>query len=331
MPANLDNLARAKRDFSPARITILGAGLMGTALAIEHARFGLKVTLFDVDQGKLENASVSIKKILNILADSSEINQKDSEKFLDAITLEQNVEAALTDTPFILEAITEKRDLKKDLYSLIDKTAPLEALICSNTSYLNIFELIPDRRLGNCLITHWYTPPYIIDLIDIVPSNPGYMPLAESVAAFYREKGKHPIVFKKFIAGYIANRLQSALNLEAFHLMESEGISALEIDESIQHGLALRLLLLGQMKKADFTGLEMVRNGLATGAYKPTDPKGSSKILEGLLAQGNTGVPSGKGFYDYGGKSPEEIYEMRDRELIDLKRVTNRFLDERKI
>ena len=109
--------------------------------------------------------------------------------------------------------------------------------------------------------------------------------------------------------------------------MENEGISAVDIDESIQYGLALRLLLLGQMKKADFTGLEMVRNGLATRAYQPPEFDGNSKILNTLLAQGRTGVSSGMGFYEYGSKSPKEIYEERDRQLLALKRLTNAFLD----
>ena len=314
-------------EFSPTQVTILGAGLMGTALAVVHARLGLKVALFDVDHTRLEQAKASIKQILNTLLFTSEIDRQESKTFLEAISLEQDLDAALRSSAFVVEAITEKKELKQDLYAHIDKAAPVEALICSNTSYLDIFQFIPSHRLSRCLITHWYTPPYIIDLVDIVPSEPAHLPLAHSVASFYRAKGKHPIVFKKFLAGYIANRLQSALNLEAFHLMENEGISAMEIDESIQYGLALRLLLLGQMKKADFTGLEMVRNGLATRAYQPHDLKGRSKVLDHLLSEGRTGVPSGRGFYDYEGKSPSAIYEERDRKLIALKRLTKPFLD----
>lgn len=327
MPFKLVKLDPFDHEFSPTQVTILGAGLMGTALAVVHAQLGLQVTLFDIDHTRLEKAKGSIKQIFNTLVSSSEIDCQESKVFIEAICFEQDLEIALGSSFFVVEAITEKKELKQDLYADIDKAAPVEALICSNTSYLDIFQFIPSRRLSKCLITHWYTPPYIIDLVDIVPSNPTHLPLAHSVASFYRAKGKHPIVFKKFLSGYIANRLQSALNLEAFHLMENEGISAIEIDESIQYGLALRLLLLGQMKKADFTGLEMVRNGLATRAYQPPEFNGRSKVLDHLLSEGRTGVPSGKGFYDYDGKSPSEIYEERDRHLIALKRLTKPFFD----
>jgi 3-hydroxybutyryl-CoA dehydrogenase len=327
MSVNLIIGAPAKEAFSPSQITILGAGLMGTALAVVHARLGLEVLLFDLDQSKLELAKDSTQQIFHTLLSSADINEHESKRFFNAIRFEGDLETALANTTFILEVITEKKDLKKVLFKQIDEIAAPEALICSNTSYLNVFEIVPERRLKNCLITHWYTPPYIIDLIDVVPSDPIFMPLANSVADYYRAEGKHPIVFKKFVAGYIANRLQSALNLEAFQLMENEGISAVDIDESIQYGLALRLLLLGQMKKADFTGLEMVRNGLATRAYQPPAFDGKSKILNTLLAQGRTGVSAGMGFYEYGSKSPKEIYEERDRQLLALKRLTNAFLD----
>lgn len=300
--------------------TIIGAGLMGHALAAVHAIGGLSVRLFDNNQGQLKQSEELIKKIFETLETGYLLTKAAHKTALDRISFSADLPEALSGADLVLEVVTEKPEVKRVVYEQIDRFAPEQAVIASNTSYLNIFPFVAPHRQPNCLIAHWYTPPYLIDLVDIVPGPETKPEVIARMAALYQSMGKHPIVFHKFIPGYIANRLQSAINLEAFHLLE-EGFSAEDIDASIQHGLALRLCLMGQLRKADFTGLEMVRNGLASRAYSPPAATGKSAVLDKLIDEGRKGIFSGKGFYDYENTPAETLLKERDAEIIALKKA----------
>jgi 3-hydroxybutyryl-CoA dehydrogenase len=97
--------------------------------------------------------------------------------------------------------------------------------------------------------------------------------------------------------------------------------TAQEIDAAIIHGIALRLPILGVFAKADFTGLPMMQHALRNRMYEPPPVRGHSETLDRLIAEGKTGVMSGAGFYDWGGKDPVALFEERDRRLIALKRA----------
>jgi 3-hydroxybutyryl-CoA dehydrogenase len=133
--------------------------------------------------------------------------------------------------------------------------------------------------------------------------------------------GKEPVVFEKFISGYVANRLQSALTLEVNRLIDEGVATPAQIDRSIIHGLALRLPVLGHVMKADFTGLPLMQMALANRTYTPPEASGASATLDLLLTAGRTGAMSGRGYYDWGGRSPEELFRARDRKLIAIRKA----------
>ena len=136
---------------------------------------------------------------------------------------------------------------------------------------------------------------------------------------FYLGMNKKPVVFERFISGYVANRLQAAMGLEITKLLDEGWASAKVIDDSIKYGLALRMALTGSLMKADFAGLELMQQGKANMTYDPPTPKGSSPVLDRLLASGRKGVMSGAGYFDYGDMTPTELFRNRDLGLLRLK------------
>jgi 3-hydroxybutyryl-CoA dehydrogenase len=133
--------------------------------------------------------------------------------------------------------------------------------------------------------------------------------------------GQKPIVMRKFVPGYIANRIQSAIGLEVQKLLDDGVASAEEIDAAIIHGIALRLPILGVLAKADFTGLPMMQDALRNRMYTPPELRGRSESLDAQVAAGRTGVMAGAGFYDWKGRDPAQLFEERDRRLLALKRA----------
>jgi len=294
---------------------------MGHALALVHALGGCRVRLQDSDEAVRSGAPALIDSALATLTDENAISTSAAEHTKDRIKTVADITDAVEDTDLVVEAVTENRDIKRDVYVEIDAAAPAQTIVASNTSHLDVFPLMPAGRQRRCLITHWYTPPYIVDLVDLAPGPETTPEIMETMRALYTGIGKHPIVFKNFVSGYVANRLQAAMNLEIFRLLDEDKVTARDIDGSIRHGLALRLAAMGQLEKADYTGLEMMHRALANRTYVPPKPTGTSKTLNRLIEAGRTGVMAGAGFYDYGDASPTELFRRRDVKLLRLKKA----------
>lgn len=302
-------------------VAIIGAGTMGHALAMVHAIGGLQVFLQDVDQERLQAAPGLIVSALDTLIAAGSLASSEKQSILDRISLAAALDQAVDGADLIVEAVVEEPEVKRVVYQQIDSLAPDDAILASNTSYLDVFPLIPPARQARSLVAHWYTPPYVVDLVDIAPGPETDASLIQQVASLYRDFGKNPVVFDKLIPGYIANRLQAAMNLEAFKLLDEGLVDVKAIDDSLRHGLVLRWSLLGLLMKADYTGLEMTQRSLRNRMYTPPQPTGSSETVDRLVAEGKTGVAAGAGFYDYEGKSAATLFQERDIRLLELKKA----------
>jgi len=302
-------------------VGVIGAGLMGHALALVHALGGCHVSLQDKDQKALERAPALIEGALTTLTEGDAIAADEATAAQGKITTVASVPDAVEDAALVVEAVTENRDIKRAVFANIDASAPPDAIIASNTSHLDVFPLMPAGRQARCLITHWYTPPYIVDLVDLAPGPETTRDVMTMMHALYAGMGKYPIAFETFISGYVANRIQAAMNLEIFRMLDEGLASPEEIDGSIRHGLTLRLAAMGQLEKLDYTGLEMVQRGLANRTYEPPEPSGRSRTLDQLIEDGRTGVMAGAGFYEYGEVPPTELFRRRDAKLLRLKKA----------
>ncbi|MBR0643379.1 3-hydroxyacyl-CoA dehydrogenase family protein [Plastoroseomonas hellenica] len=306
-------------------VAVLGAGTMGHALALVFALGGHKVRLTDSNPATLARAQGLMEKALETLVAAGEAPAGwTSAHLAQALTRHADLAETVDGAELIVEAIVEKPDAKRTLYAQLDAVAPKDAIIASNTSYLDIFPLMPAARQKRTLIAHWYTPPYLVDLVDIVGGPETDPACIETVRDICAAMGKQPIVMRKFVPGYIANRLQSAIGLEVQKLLDDGVATAEEIDAAIIHGIALRLPILGVLAKADFTGLPMMQDALRNKMYTPPEVRGQSDALDAAVAAGRTGVMAGAGFYDWKGADPAALFEARDRRLLALKQALRR-------
>lgn len=301
-------------------VAVLGAGLMGHALALVHALGGKTVSLQDVSAAQLAKAPRLIDAALSTLVEGEEVTPAEADAARARITTKATLAEAVRGADLIVEAVVEDPQVKAALFAEIDAHAPAPAIIASNTSYLDVFPMIAPARKPRALIAHWYTPPYLVDLVDLVGSAETDPAVVEALRALYAGWGKKPVVLARFVPGYVANRIQAAIAREVNWLLDEGYASPQDIDDAVIHGLSLRIPLLGHLKKADFTGLEMTRRALANDTVKPPPHRTRCETLEKLLAQGRGGVMQGRGFFDYGGRSPDELFRSRDAKLLSLKR-----------
>lgn len=303
-------------------VAIVGAGVMGHGLALVFALGGHPVRITDRRPEARERVAALMASALETLVAAGEVDASwTADRLQRAVQVEATLAEAVAGAGLVIEAITEDREAKRGLFEELDVLLTEDAILASNTSYLDIFPLVPPRRRRRTLVVHWYTPPYVIDLVDIVPGPETDPEVVTRVHDVVRALGQVPVVLRSFVPGYIANRIQSAITLEVLQLLDDGIATPREIDDAIVHGLSLRLAVLGHLAKADFSGLDLMRRSLANRTYAPPPPRGRSDILDALCAAGRTGVMSGGGFFDWGGRSAEDLFSERDRRLLALKRA----------
>jgi 3-hydroxybutyryl-CoA dehydrogenase len=303
-------------------VAVVGAGLMGHALALVFALGGHQVRLSDTSAETLERASGLMATALATLAEAGEVDASwDRQRLSHAVRCIPSLEQTVKGAAVVIEAIVERPDAKRAVYQQLEMLMAPDAILASNTSNLDIFPLVPASLQKRTIIAHWYTPPYLCDLVDLCPGPQTDPAAIVTVRDMVRAMGKVPVVFRQMVQGYVANRLQAAMGLEVQRMLDEGLVTPKDIDDSVIHGLALRMPILGIMAKADFTGLLLMQQGMKNRSYTPPQPKGYSEALDKLIAEGRTGVMSGKGYFDWGDRSPEELFRERDRKLLALKQA----------
>ncbi|HEY1935774.1 MAG TPA: 3-hydroxyacyl-CoA dehydrogenase family protein [Acetobacteraceae bacterium] len=305
-----------------AQVAVVGAGLMGHALALVYALGGHSVRLTDSNTETLERAPGLMAAALATLAEVGEVDASwDRQRLSNAVRCIPSLADTVAGATLVVEAIVERPDTKRALYDQLEVLMDADTILASNTSNLDIFPLLPDGLQKRTIIAHWYTPPYLCDLVDLCPGPHTDPAAVATVRDMVAAMGKAPVVFKQMVQGYVANRLQGAMQLEVYRLLDEGLVTAKDIDDSVVHGLALRIPILGIMAKADFTGLLLMQQGMKNRSYTPPVPRDHSETLDELIDAGRTGVMSGKGYFDWGNRSPEELFRERDRKLLALKQA----------
>jgi 3-hydroxybutyryl-CoA dehydrogenase len=303
-------------------VAVVGAGLMGHALALVFALGGHQVRLTDNDIATLARAPELMATALATLSEAGEADGTWNRRRLEnAVHCTKSLAETVKGATLVVEAVAERSDVKRALYAELETLMEPDAILASNTSNLDIFPLVPEGLQQRTIIAHWYTPPYLCDLVDLCPgpaTNPAAITTVRDIVV---AMGKAPVVFKQMVQGYVANRLQAAMQLEVYRLLDEGLVTPKDIDDSVLHGLALRIPILGIMAKADFTGLLLMQQGMRNRSYTPPVPRENSETLDALIAEGRTGVMAGKGYFDWGERSPEDLFRERDRKLLALKQA----------
>jgi 3-hydroxybutyryl-CoA dehydrogenase len=238
------------------KILVVGAGIMGHGIAQAFAQKNIAVTLHDNEEAALERAQKLIAASLETLSKESFIDLSASEALAN-ITFSKSLGESADNVDFAIEAINENVEAKKAIFTKLDQLCPSKTILASNTSYLNIFDFVETHRPDKILITHWYAPPQLIPLVDVVGGPKTSTESVNPVMELLRDIGKKPIHLKKYISGYAINRIQHAFNREVYYLIDNGYISPDQLDEAARAGLAVRMMVLGVVARMDFAGLSM--------------------------------------------------------------------------
>lgn len=303
-------------------ITIIGSGVMGTGIAQSFALNGYQVTLNDISQEYLAKADIRIQADMEIMIDEESISLLQKEQALQNIKYEIDIEKALESSNFIIEAIPEVLEMKWKLYSKIEKLISKDTIIASNTSTFPISRLAENASFANrMVITHFFNPAHLVPLVEIVKHEKTEESTLAKTIELMHSIGKKPVVVKKEISGFIANRLQTALMREAFYLLNEGVASAEDIDTAVTAGPGFRWAFTGPIEIADFGGLDTWQRVFDNVAPELDKAVSAPNIIKALVAQNKLGAKSGEGIFHYGEETVSKKLNDRDRSYIQLNQI----------
>lgn len=311
------------------KIAVLGAGTMGPGIAQIYAMGGYEVTMWTRREETREKAKAALKSSIATFVEEGLIAPEDQDAVYNRIGFASTVEETVAGADYIQETIVENRQAKEDLYAQLAEVVDPEAIIVSNTSALNIFEIVPEKLLPQMCIAHWYAPPQLIPLVEVVKSEQAPQEAADTVMELLKKCGKTAVYMKKFIQGYIVNRLQQCLNREVFYLLDNDYCDAEAIDLAAKASFIPRAVVLGLVKRMDFGGLDMTANNYKNHSYHmPEHGDEMPHVLAEHVEHGEFGIKTRHGFYDYEGVDIEELKHKRDKQLFEVFRVAQKFMDD---
>ena len=292
-------------------VAVVGTGIMGAGIAAGFLANSVPVVILGRSKEKADaclDKAISLAKKIGVDGDYATKDQADIKKQQVVGVLEDY--QGWNDCIWVIETIAENLALKQEIFKYLDRVVPANIPIGSNSSGFPISKIAEGLNTANRMMgAHYFMPAEVVPLVEIVMGQKTEIHFAEKACDLYRSIDKKPVLVKKDIPGFLANRIQHALMREALSLVQ-EGIATPEdIDDAVRYSFGFRYAAVGPMTQKEISGWDGMAN-----AAKEIYPSLSNittlppKVVQ-MMAEGKTGMKAGEGFRKW---SPEEICQVSD-------------------
>jgi len=307
-------------------ILVLGTGTMAPGIAQVCAQSGYNVTIWGRTNQSLERGFNLLQANLQSCLENDLLEKGDDQLILSRIRGAKNLEHAAKDAHFVIEAVAEDINLKKHIFSQLDRFCPAQCILASNTSGLSITEIASvTQRADKAIVTHFWNPAHLMPLVEIVPGQATSQATIEVTTQLMLALDKAPVLVRKEIPGFIGNRLQFALLREALYLVE-QGVASMEdVDNVVKWSFGRRLCTTGPLESADLGGLDVflaISEYLTRDLCRASEP---SRLLRECVQTGRLGAKTGKGLYDWTPESIAKAQTSRTKQIIEFVKKDRNF------
>ncbi|MBS4210889.1 MULTISPECIES: 3-hydroxyacyl-CoA dehydrogenase family protein [Neobacillus] len=279
------------------KVGVVGAGTMGAQIAMVCALGGYTVTLQDVSAESLEKGRQILDEQMQKRVAKGRLTAETVEAAFSRIAFTTSLEE-LSDADFVIEAIVEKLEIKRELFSKLDKITPAHAILATNSSTIVSSKIADatDRPDQVCNV-HFFNPALVMELVEVVRGPHTSAETAETAMEFVKSINKLPVLLNKEISGFVANRILGKLMDEALFLLENGIASHEDIDLVVKKALNHPI---GPFALMDLTGLD-VNYLVRMQRYQESGDERDkpSRIVQEKVEKGELGRKTGKGFYSY--------------------------------
>jgi len=278
------------------KIAVIGAGLMGSGISQVMATAGFEVVLRDIADEFVKKGMAAVGKNLSAAVSKGKLQATEKAAVLGRITATTALEAA-KDCDLVVEAIVEQKEEKVALFKQLDALCPPHVILASNTSSIPITDLATaTKRPGRVIGMHFFSPAQIMKLVEIIRGLKTSDDTVAEIRALTERIGKVGVLVKDG-PGFLVNRINAALRSEVYSCL-AEGVASIEdIDKAMKFGLGHPM---GPLELQDQVGLDIGLAVFETMWENFRDPKWCpSLLLRKLVASGDLGRKTGKGWYDY--------------------------------
>ncbi len=299
-------------------ILICGAGLMGKNIAfVMSSNPNYEVTLYDtVDQEPRE----AIRKNTKELVEKGIISSEEVEDRLKRVHFTTDINnEAVKKADIVIEAVFENMDIKREVFKNLEERCSKDTIFCTNSSVMSPSEISKylkyrDRFVG----THFWNPAHLIPLVEVIKSDATREDVAQTMMEIFKSVGKKPVLCKKDVPGFIANRMQHALWREAVYVVEQGIADAKTVDEAVKYSFGLRLPQLAPLENADMVGIDLTYSIHENVLYDLCDSHEPSPYLKKLKTEGKLGFKTGEGFQKWSKEEQEKISSDLNKYLIKM-------------
>lgn len=292
-------------------ITVIGGGTMGNGIAHVFAQYGYEVSLVDISSEVLDRALGTISKNLDRQVAKGTLTESDKAATLQRIHPMTDLREGAAGADLVVEAATEKVELKLKLFADLDQLAPAGAILATNTSSISITKIAAaTKRPQQVIGMHFMNPVPVMKLVEVIRGYATSDAVCQTIMDLSQKLGKTPVEVNDY-PGFVANRILMPMINEAIYTLY-EGVSGVqEIDTVMKLGMAHPM---GPLQLADFIGLDVclailrvLHEGFGQPKYAPCP------LLVNMVTAGKLGVKSGEGFYTYAPGSKELVVAERFR------------------
>ena len=293
---------------------------MGHGIAIEFARAGYDVGLHSRSEKSLERARGMIQDSLERLRGLGNVSEQQAETVPDRVRMSTDLGEVVEDADLVIESIYEDIDAKTKLFGELDELSPDRTILASNTS-----SFLPSRlaaattRPGKVVNAHFLNPPFLVPLVEVVPTEETSEETTRVVMELLTSLGKQPILVEREVPGFVASRLQMALLREALWLVENEVASAEDVDIAISAGLGRRWATAGVLHVLEVAGWDLISR-VAADVFPHLSNADDPALLRDMVERGDSGVKAGKGFYEWTPEKAEELRRRIAKGLVEIDR-----------
>ena len=281
-------------------IGVLGAGLMGHGLALEFARAGYQVRIYDSIAAQRDSAPERLRGAYKTMSDMGMADAAAADETMDRIKVVDSMEELGASAEYILEAVTEDIDIKKAAFAELDRVCGPDVILASNTSALSPTDLgSATNRPEKVVVTHFFIPPYLLPLVEVVPGEKTDQTTVDLAARICESIGKTAIRLSREVQGFVVNRLQFAMFREALSLVQNGIVSPEDVDKATTMSWGNRLGVFGPFKIADIAGLDTYDFVCKTVFPTLGTDHDVAQFFADKVASGKLGAKTGEGIYQW--------------------------------